>query len=228
MKQLPNYGDRRQVSSCVYCAGSTDTDDHVPSRVLLDDPYPENLHVVPCCPACNSSFSLDEQYLACLIDCVVSGSADPAFLQRQKTARILREQPKLAARLEEARQDTEDGLIWRYEHARVENVVLKLARGHAAYELNEPQREAPAAMSFYPLATLDEAMRQQFEVPPEAHVWPEVGSRAMHRLLVANDSPHPGWVSVQNGRYRYMTAVHPGPLVRIVLSEYLGVEVIWE
>lgn len=49
MHQLRNYGDERQLSACVFCRRETETRDHVPSRVLLDEPYPENLPVVPAC-----------------------------------------------------------------------------------------------------------------------------------------------------------------------------------
>jgi hypothetical protein len=50
---------------CVYCGRVTETRDHVPSRVLLDEPYPDNLPVVPSREACNtnrkSSTKLDEE-----------------------------------------------------------------------------------------------------------------------------------------------------------------------
>lgn len=75
MKQIPNYGDQRQLAFCTYCGGPPDTRDHVPSRVLLDEPYPANLPAVGCCDACNSGASSDEEYVACIIDCAASGWA---------------------------------------------------------------------------------------------------------------------------------------------------------
>lgn len=62
MKQIPNYGDIRQIQTCVYSGGGTETRDHVPSKVLLEKPYPENLPIVPACDTCNQSFSSDEEY----------------------------------------------------------------------------------------------------------------------------------------------------------------------
>src|SRR5579883_1837339 len=72
MEQIPNFGDIRQLAWCVYCGGGTETRDHVPSKVLLDDPLPKNLAVVPACLSCNTGLSGDE-YFACLIECVLAG-----------------------------------------------------------------------------------------------------------------------------------------------------------
>jgi len=45
MRQLHSFADDRLLAGCVYRSGSTETRDHVPSRVLLDEPYQENLPV---------------------------------------------------------------------------------------------------------------------------------------------------------------------------------------
>lgn len=70
------FVDERLKGSCVYCGGPPETVDHVPSRVFLDDPLPENLPVVEACRECNGGFSLDEEYLACLLECVMTGTTD--------------------------------------------------------------------------------------------------------------------------------------------------------
>jgi len=67
MKRLPNYADQRFNGQCVYCGAYSDTKEHVPPKVFLDRPFPENLPVVESCAKCNTGFSLDEEYLACLI-----------------------------------------------------------------------------------------------------------------------------------------------------------------
>jgi hypothetical protein len=61
MRQLRTFGDERELCLYAYCEGVPETRDHVPSRVLLDEPYPENLPVVPACKSCNSGFSADEE-----------------------------------------------------------------------------------------------------------------------------------------------------------------------
>src|SRR3954452_20896773 len=107
MEHLDSYADARLVVGCIYCHGDTDTREHVPSRILLDEPYPENLPVLPACAECNNSFSLDEQYFACLIECARTGSVDAA--ERPKIRRILAESPALAARIMQARTVGPDG-----------------------------------------------------------------------------------------------------------------------
>lgn len=65
MDQLHNYADNRLVVGCIYCGGRDDTKEHVPSRVLLDEPLPENLPVVYACRSCNNGYSKVEEYFAC-------------------------------------------------------------------------------------------------------------------------------------------------------------------
>jgi hypothetical protein len=65
---------------------------------------------------------------------------------------------------------------------------------------------------------------EEFERPSGGlSVWPEVGSRAMQRLLAEGEE----WVTVQAGRYRYMATADSAVRVRMVLSEYLACEVVW-
>lgn len=60
MDQLNNFADSRLLNGCIYCGGSSETREHVPSKCLLDRPYPTNLNVVGCCESYNQSFSKDE------------------------------------------------------------------------------------------------------------------------------------------------------------------------
>ena len=226
MRQLPNYGDDRNKGWCVFCGGPEETRDHAPSRVFLDDPYPENLPVVPACNPCNNSFSLDEEYLACLIECARTGSVDEARAARSKVAKILDRKGALVARLASARQESAEGIIWRPEDERVRNVIVKLARGHVAFEQNEPRLDEPTSISILPLCVMTDEQRDEFEASPDPGLWPEVGSRAMHRVLIGAEGEFP-WIEVQPLRYRYM--VPAGPLmVRIIIAEYLAAEVTWD
>jgi hypothetical protein len=36
-----------------------------------------------------------------------------------------------------------------------------------------------------------------------------------------------GWITVQEGRYRFVAAAGAAAIVRMVLSEYLACEVVW-
>jgi hypothetical protein len=205
----------------------------VPPKILLDDPLPRDLPTVDACSACNASFSLDEEYLACLVECVLSGTADPEGLSRNKIRRALERNPSLAERIRcSARTDDAGSLVWMPEDDRVRRVVVKLARGHAAYELSLPQLEVPLEVRIQPLIVMSESDRAVFGDADAGGIrgWPEVGSRAFHRACGAHPyAGQPGpWIVVQEGRYRYSVDQDGGVGVQVVLSEYLACSVEWE
>lgn len=224
------FADERFSAFCVYCGGEPTTVYHVPSRVLLDEPYPDNLPVVQACDACNNSFSVDEPYLACLVECALTGSADPDSVRRQKVRRIFTERPALWSLINSSRREDASGSVsWQADVSRVRNVALKLARGHAACKSSEPKLDEPERVSFAPICALSASQLRSFEMPPVETVWPEIGSRAFVRAVVVNAGAalDDGWQIVQSGRYRYLV-YHSGPTaVRFVLSEYLACEVVW-
>lgn len=230
MRYIPTYGDYRQLGFGAFCGGSVETRDHCPSKVFLDDPYPENLPVVPACRRCNQGFSADEEYLACLLTCVVSGCTHPDFIKREKIARILMDKPKLRARIEGACTVSASETVFTIEDERVTAVVTKLAQGHALPELHEPCLTRPVHVSFKPLMEMSNSEREEFEAPTASSidVWPEVGSRALQRLLVDNNDLYSGWLEVQPRRYRYRATVANGIDIRIVIHEYLSAIVRWE
>lgn len=231
------FVDQRLTGTCVYCGAEPDTHDHVPPKVLLDEPFPPELPVVAACANCNSSFSLDEQYFACLLDCVLMGTDKPSRVQRSKIKRILKENPRLNARIAACQKRDDAGrLNWEPEIDRVQNVVVKLARGHAAYQLY-PKLEEPVKVSFAPLSVLTEPERETFENVPlhKVDLLPELGTRAFrHTFLVTKPGTSQPpvllaekWTVVQPSRYRYV--VEPdGLMVKMVLSEYLACLVAWE
>lgn len=232
IKKIWNFGDVGQTCFCVHCGGPTETKDHAPSKVFLDLPYPLTRPTVPSCGECNNGFSDDEEYLACFVECVIQGTTDPELVKREKVAKALRRNLGLRGRIERSRREAETlggGRIvtWDPEEDRVHRVALKLARCHAAYELNEPQLDDPDHLLVVPLVSLTEDQRQHFETPPDTGLWPEVGSRAMTRSVEEEAGYVGGWCRVQEGRYRYMAVGAGSVMVRGVLSEYLACEVIW-
>lgn len=224
------FHDDRLAQDCTYCGGQPSTRDHVPSKVLLDEPYPEQLPVVKACEVCNGGFSLDEEYLACFVACVLIGSVRPNDVERPKVARLLREKPALAALISQARTVDAAGTIWwKPDDKRIRTVVLKLARGHATFENAEACREEPAAGWIAPLPTISRDQRTAFETPPTIEVLPEIGTRAFERIFMAGGAvvADDGWQVVQPGRYRYLASFGSGVVIRVVLSEYLAGEVVW-
>ena len=230
MKRVEGYGDSRILTGCFHCGGAADTVDHAPPKVLLDKPYPDEMLVVPSCYACNNSASLDESWLACVIECVVTGAVEAERVTRPAIAKMLTRSPALAASMAAIRSVGETGTTFSPDMDRVRRVVTKIARSHAAYELHEHFEHEPASVDVFPLPLLSHAALDEFESLGGGGVamWPEVGSRAMQRLLEGYPGDRPGWVVVQEGRYRYMAGIEDGKVVRMVLSEYLGCEAVWD
>lgn len=241
MNQLKNFADSRLINGCIYCGGLAETRDHVPSWILLEPPYPENLPVVGCCEQCNQGFSKDEEYVVCLLEAALAGSADPKGIRRPSVARALQRSPALQARIEASKRQVDGLTEFVPETDRVMNVMLKLARGHAAYELSQPCREAPDHFWCGPLASMSDQMRESFDAAHLQQLFGEIGSRGLQRILVTqmilrsqtggesrvglllND-----WVDVQDGYYRYLAIDDiRGLVIRIVVAEYLACEVAW-
>ena len=236
MRQMDDYSDDRSRRFCVHCGGILEVADisreHAPTRSLLDRPLPHNLPVVHACQRCNSGFSDDEAYVVALIACTLSGST---YVDRDRfpiAVDILDHSAELKARIERMRRvqltlwgDPE--VWWAVEQGRVENVVVKNARGHALHELGEPPRFAPRYAGFSPLCLMSDDQRDLFESDADEYqLWPEVGSRMMQRMVM--EDLDQGWVTVQEGVYRYMVVQRPGEtLVRSVIREYLATEVSW-
>jgi hypothetical protein len=232
MRKVQNFADDRNKGWCVHCGGPNETRDHGPSVVFLDDPLPPDLPACPSCEQCNQSFSEDEAYLAALLECVIAGGADPSGIQRPKIAGLMRNRRRLVEELAAARSDQGGQVIFNPDEARVRNVISKLARCHIAFELNQPRTDEPKRLWWRPLMQLTADEREEFENPDTGDLagWPEVGSRAMSRLLVFGDEVFEDdpWLEVQPGRYRYRADEADGLRVRMVIRDYLACEVVWD
>jgi hypothetical protein len=188
--------------------------------------------VVEACRECNGGFSLDEEYLACLLECVMAGTTEIKGLVREKVRRALSRNPRLAAQLEACRLDDDSGRPWwRPDETRVRNVVMKLAKGHTAYELSESWHDDPDVYWVRAIAAMSETERQDFEAIGGGiqRLWPELGSRAFLRVLGKSVPPTQAgkWLIVQPDRYRYAVDWQTGIDVRMVIGEYLACRVVW-
>lgn len=241
MKQLNNFADNRLINGCIYCGGISDTRDHVPSKCLLEQPFPDNLPVVGCCDSCNQNFSKDEQYFVCLIESVLCGSTNPEKIGRPSVARIMQNSPTLRQRIENSKTEVDGQIAFVPEIERINNVMLKLARGHAAFELSQPCRTKPDHFWCGPLSLLPKDCREAFDSVHFQQVSGEVGSRNMQRFFVTQitrltengEQQNIGmiindWIDVQDGKYRFLAIDDMGQIViRIVIAEYFACEVAW-
>jgi len=118
--------ERLQPSGvCIYCGVPSNTSEHVPSKILIDEPYPTEYPIVAACKACNAGFSLDEEYLACFLECVLCGNTNPVGINRSKIKKSLEKNPNLQKRIAKSQfKDKEDNLFWNPEIERFNNILL--------------------------------------------------------------------------------------------------------
>lgn len=239
VKQLREFADgrvkERLADRCMHCGNKFDerggrTADHVPSKALLSKPYPANLPTVEVCGECNNGFSGDEQYVAALIACVLAGSTSPCSLDDPRIAAMLERNPRLRSRIERARReplDPNDPPLWEAESDRVSRVLVKNARGHAWFECAEVRFGRPE-IGFAAMQSLPDHQQKSFAASHQDFLLPEVGSRLFVRSFTGQDI-RDGWVTVQEGKYRYSVEAQRGGglRIRIVIAEYLVAEVTW-
>lgn len=127
MEQIKIFSDERYNLVCTYCGeGLPETRDHVPSKILLDEPFPTNLPVVTCCEKCNYKFSLDEEYFASIIECAVWGTTDINVLSREKIKRSLSRNHELQNRIETSFTEIEGEKNIIIEEDRFKNILIML------------------------------------------------------------------------------------------------------
>jgi len=230
MRQIRTFSDHRLDEMCSYCGGTPETRDHVPSRILLDNPFPENLPVVPCCEKCNQDFSLDEEYFACAIECILHGTTDLDKLKREKIKSILSKKIQLKKKIESSFVFQNNKVLCKIEEDRFRKVAIKLAKGHAKYENSEPQLEEPISVVIKPLIQMTKEEVDNFFASQEIYKLPEVGSRALQNVLIDRGrNVRTQWTIVQYNNYKYCVLEDFGKLiVRIVIWDYLAIEVIWK
>jgi hypothetical protein len=224
VKQILDFADGRFADHCYRCGVHPTTREHVPPKVLLDEPYPANMPVVGACAACNEGYSLDEEYFGCLLEVAACGTAQPAMLVRPKIRRKLADNAPLRSRLEAALGA--DGFI-SIEEIRVRRVLEKVAAGLWSFESGNRGSEWPVSTWYAPLADLEPEIHEKFLKLPASGMWPEVGSRMMLRIVTDGSAGFgETWQSVQDGRFAYAILVDPASIaVRMITRGFLAAEV---
>lgn len=237
MKGMRDYGDERHKGWCIHCSvalGKLKSNlDHVPSRTILDRPFPDNLPTIRICKPCNTSFSSDEEYFTAFLGSVLAGTADPDQQVVERAEKILdsnhRLQDGIEAQLEVVKGvDGMDQVTFVPDLSRIQNVVVKNARGHILFEHGQRAEGEPTRVAIQPIPTLPPDALANFEAIDYGAGWPEVGSRLMQRLISGEDMRPDGWVVVQPNVYRFAVMDHNQFVVRTVIREYLATEVAWD
>lgn len=223
MLQRKEYGEGHPERFCCYCGESPDTVDHIPSKVLLDTPYPENLPVVPCCRKCNERFSLDEEFVAVLFECVRWQTFNPKLFRREKVRKIVKHNPAILNTAQESVIPLLNGhFSINSKNTRLRRVLTKLIAGHLRYEgLDQLFLHDGLEIDVYQDIYSNAEFIKRFHSPIFSGLMPEVGSRALIRL-VEQGCVGSRWISVQSNVYEYCVAPDNSE-VRIIIQDYFGV-----
>lgn len=223
MIQRSEFGEGHPERMCCYCGDFADTVDHVPPKVFLDKPYPENLPVVPCCKKCNREFSLDEEYVAVLFECVRWQTFDSNQFKREKVRKIVEHNPAIQQTVMETVHPLLDGHISiNSENIRLNKVLTKLIAGHLRFEgLDQWFLHDGLEIQLYQDIHANQEFYGRFHAPIYSGLLPEVGSRALMALVENGDAGNM-WFTVQSGNYEYCVAPDNSE-VRIIIQDYFGV-----
>jgi hypothetical protein len=138
---------------CYFCGKLSDSKDHIPSKNLLEKPYPKNLLTIPACVKCNQSFSLDEEYF---LNVLVEISDNPILVSRKEPGGSVynarRRSKKLSERIQDSLFQAQDGRIYfKTEEDRIKRVIEKNALGlyYHRYRII-PALNAFQCVGFYP------------------------------------------------------------------------------
>lgn len=243
MKQRKYTGDWRKTPYlqyekskdcyCIYCGALAKTREHIPSRVLLDEPYPENLYTLPACYECNNSFSHDEVYVASVIE-ILSRIIIPKYKRRIGIDKSLEKNPQLKYKIEdEIIYRIEQGLDYKLDINRLDNILLKLAKGHAAFELSEYNFDK-YEISIQTFSRDQVSIKEwdRFNGIEELEYSNEIGSRSIDNIYVIENNHESiiviDWNVVQEKRYKYLAMIINGEIViKIVINEYFAAIVTW-
>lgn len=102
MRHIDEHPDQRNDDWCHYCEvmfgqPMLPTREHLPPKVFLDRPYPDNLWTVSACQSCNNRSGSSEVRLAIALEVFVSGSVNPADFRRARVRELLARDDATAA-----------------------------------------------------------------------------------------------------------------------------------
>ncbi|SEG03004.1 hypothetical protein SAMN05421847_1335 [Halpernia humi] len=231
MQQVHPQNDERYDNICCYCQNSfknNKTKDHIPSKVLLDEPFPENLPIVFCCYDCNQSFSTDEEYFACIIEYLVAGTKNIEKIERKKIKNILNQKKYLKNKIEANITENNGVLTIHFDESVLKKVLSKLVFGHMSYELSNPYIQTPNFIGFNTIDNLNDFEYQEFISDSFVDIIPEVGTRASLNHIIQNQKLISTWKIVQKNNYQYKLQILDNETVlKVIIRNKLYVIATW-
>ncbi|MDI1256936.1 MAG: hypothetical protein PSV16_12640 [Flavobacterium sp.] len=150
------------------------------------------------------------------------------MLEREKIKNILSKKEVLRKRLHDSFSTVDGKIYFKFEQSRFENVITKLAKGHAKFENSEVKVDAPDSITITTMPVMTRRQLDNFINNHELHIAPEVGSRALSNLYLYDSNVRSHWQYVQDGVYQYcVLPTLVDVTVKIIIWNYLVAEVIW-
>jgi hypothetical protein len=257
LKAIPYLGDEcirhrivydaNRYCECIYCGKPADSREHIPSKVFLEKPYPDNLFLVPACKKCNNSFSADELYTWFIIQTLKKLYYENKYIESKMVKRRFKNHPVIIAKVNEDLREflkeiidrTKGNDIYNYKSKRIERILEKLAVGHSVFELSEGYyiedeewSVSNIAYAFAPSLSQNEIDDFEQAIDISNQLLPEIGSRVYDHIYVVQamtSNENIGfqfvmldWVDIQEEKYRYICANSVNEIVvKIVIDEFL-------
>lgn len=232
--------DKNSYSECIYCGNAANTREHIPSKVFLVKPFPNNLGIVPACQNCNKSFSNDELFLSLLIEIIKSNHYGKGYILPEKSKIRMNYNKKMISDIKRLIENKELDQF----NKKISNILFKLAVGHSVYELSEGYCIKNGQINYSFLNRMSTEEINEFILPFDigGNPLPEVGSRVYERILIVelnltsiHDSEQKliapllllDWVDVQDTKYTYTCYKFGNEIiVKIIINDFMYAKVI--
>lgn len=219
----PYLSYKKDDSRCVYCANLADSREHLPPRIFIDKAITKEWNIVPACRGCNNDFSQNEQFVACAIEYLVALAYYDGQIQRDKIISTFEKRPHLLKKIKSLCIVRDELVVINKELIEsIEKVVLKIAKGHLAYECSYIHMDdMKVTVMFEPQLT--EELIEEYNAPVKSYLLPEIGSRASNELSSADNQIMSFWKIIDEKNYRYLIS-YDG-IMRLVIREFLYAEI---
>lgn len=194
------------MRNCIHCgtalSRSTSSRDHVPSKLLLRQPYPDNLKTIRVCRSCNTRFSPAEEYLGAFLGLLltVGDGVNPRHVLERMIDNNEQMQELFDRSLGLDATSAAPRVFVEPDQSLLDIALGKNARGLLHIECGHTQDFQVAKVLAVPLENIPETTRALILPPASA------------------------WHIVQNETFRYHVLQGPQPVVRAILCEYLYAE----
>lgn len=224
--------EKGKSSGCIYCSKPARTREHVPSKTLLIEPFPENLPTIPACFECNNGFSADEEYFICFLE-VLKSKVYGNYSISEHVNGILSKKEVLY-RLIESQISCKDAYIHlSFDINRFTRIIAKLAIGHASYEYDDLNFDGATDLRFEFAPNISEKYKAEFKRPQLLNVIPEISSRfSCNACIIQNvdtgeEFTLSDWIIVQEQRYSYNVSLNDsgGVSVKMIILDFLYCQV---